>query len=63
MLRTVFTFQDSDRVRWIGINHGLPDGIWLYYQHPKGGYAVSVRQLSEQEVEEYQRIAGNYVRV
>lgn len=59
-IKLLFDITDDDGQRWGGKRIGSE--VWLVRYSRGAGQWVTVRVLEEQEVEEYQKIAGNYPR-
>jgi hypothetical protein len=60
MTNLLFELVDGNGVRWAGKRLG--DDIWLIRWIDNSGQWITVRTLTEQELEECQKMAGCYPR-
>ena len=59
----LFTLTDNNGVEWAGkrLSVDSPD-VWLIFRYHGSNNWITKRKLGEQEVEEYQKLAGCYTR-
>ena len=62
MSELLFEFTDNNCVKWAGKRYPNSPEVWLIYQYKNEPAWRGMRMLNEQEVEEYQRLAGCYTR-
>ena len=60
MINFLFELTDANGITWAGRRIG--NEVWLVRKTNSFGQWITVRALTEQEVEEYQKLAGCYPR-
>ncbi len=58
----LFELTDDSGVKWMGKRLNAAGPVWLMYQYSNSNQWITRRILDEQEIEEYQRLAGCYTR-
>jgi hypothetical protein len=62
MSKELFRFVNTEGIIWTGRRLEVAGPVWLLYQRTDCAMQITVRPLTELEVEEYQRLAGCYPR-